>query len=892
MVISGVNTVTYNGDGVTTAWPYTFPVTDDSEIRVQLNNADGTAVIIESDYYVDLINSTVYYPGYAPGSEPPEAEQPPKVQTGQTITVYREIPITQESDLGEKWPFEVIEKGLDKLTMIAQQIDSGTKRTIDNALASMFQLAGIVTDSGKLQHITDQYNDIDSNAEVAYNAASTAVNAASSALTSKGDASASASIAQTTASALISFLQDKETLSAPAVDDTLSIEGAAADSQVVGKDISIIADAEDGVLRSITDGHFWKIVPTGWTDMMRYQENDGVISERPPVIKAHDYMLCPKNMCVITRGNDARAYLYFYQIVGGTYTPVWDVLNVTVLDGTKNYLNADNAAPYMITDIPDDTYFRFVVTAGKVNLYGWDGELFDGLPVVADCAYPTGTGKTRYIMPPTAFGMTVPGCARYLLTTNDVMLGVVFGYSGDSVIKIIDKNERFLELPQGYDFFRVRLWFKDNVYKTLTGDLSSYVVAFNKQKVFKQTTTARASDIQKNAEHFCNITWTPKADVPINNKNSYAFNADVEYNGTPYSEDWLTAHFVGWHITTHTFVNAINDEDSVFYNETVADGQPYYGNVCSSFGSLVAGFPYPQTNAGFAYDPNVITVATSEPSLGQPFSDLSHCYIPVEKTTYADRSWSVSIYDQTRPVCAKLTRYSVIDRAHDYSGYLKSHGMKNNGYSWFDTYGYSCWHIEARADMSNNPYADSDIAIVNGDARPYKGDKCVYTSNDDHVYINIKNNATTLYLRMGEEGNTTAIPTDGATQIDVKPYLNGNGIYYVYTDTNVTEESFEYIIPAVVTVNLVSGKITSTTGSFWYLTANMEGNKMRPSVGRVCIPMLSDYTEWNAGGVLKGIFAVFGKGTYGAYNIPFVVQEHEDEPVDPEDPGGDDPGDE
>lgn len=196
MVISGVNTVTYNGDGITTAWPYTFPVTDDSEIRVQLHNADGTAVIIESDYYVDLVNSTVYYPGYAPGSEPPEADQPPKVQDGQTITVYREIPITQEADLGEKWPFEVIEKGLDKLTMIAQQIDSGTKRTIDNALASMELLADVVVDSGELQHITDQFNAIDDNAEAAADSASVATNAATVATSAASSATSSASAAE------------------------------------------------------------------------------------------------------------------------------------------------------------------------------------------------------------------------------------------------------------------------------------------------------------------------------------------------------------------------------------------------------------------------------------------------------------------------------------------------------------------------------------------------------------------------------------------------------------------------------------------------------------------------------------------------------------------------
>lgn len=231
MVISSVNTVTYNGDGITTAWPYTFPVTDDSEIRVQLNNADGTAVIVESDYYVDLINSTVYYPGYAPGSEPPEAEQPPKVQTGQTITVYREIPITQESDLGEKWPFEVIEKGLDKLTMIAQQIDSDTTRTLDNALASMELLADTVVDSAKLQDITEQLNDIENNTAAAEEAASEA----------KGSATSAAG-SLTTVNSLVNALTtmyndaiDQGTLTAPALDSTLTIQGAAADAAAVGE---------------------------------------------------------------------------------------------------------------------------------------------------------------------------------------------------------------------------------------------------------------------------------------------------------------------------------------------------------------------------------------------------------------------------------------------------------------------------------------------------------------------------------------------------------------------------------------------------------------------------------------------------------------------------------
>lgn len=130
MVISTVNQVVYNGDGITTAWPYTFRIIDRTDIKLTIIDADGTETDVTADYYVDTVNNTVYYPGYSPGAEPPQEEQPPKLQTGQRLVVYRELPITQEKDLGEKWPFYVIELALDKLTMILQQVFDWWGRTL------------------------------------------------------------------------------------------------------------------------------------------------------------------------------------------------------------------------------------------------------------------------------------------------------------------------------------------------------------------------------------------------------------------------------------------------------------------------------------------------------------------------------------------------------------------------------------------------------------------------------------------------------------------------------------------------------------------------------------------------------------------------------------------
>lgn len=122
MVITDVNQVVYLGDGVTTAFPFTFRIIDATDVKLLLIDADGTETDITSDYFVDTNTNTVYYPGYAPGAEPGLADQPAPVQTGQRLVVYRELPVTQEKDLGEKWPFNVIELALDKLTMILQQV--------------------------------------------------------------------------------------------------------------------------------------------------------------------------------------------------------------------------------------------------------------------------------------------------------------------------------------------------------------------------------------------------------------------------------------------------------------------------------------------------------------------------------------------------------------------------------------------------------------------------------------------------------------------------------------------------------------------------------------------------------------------------------------------------
>ena len=122
MIGSSENRISYNGNGIATEFAYTFKILEKSDMKVLHVAADGNETLLTKDYYVDMDKSVVLYPGYAPGEEIPEQNRPPILSEGEMLVLYREVPITQESALDKHWPFNVIENGLDKLTIICQQI--------------------------------------------------------------------------------------------------------------------------------------------------------------------------------------------------------------------------------------------------------------------------------------------------------------------------------------------------------------------------------------------------------------------------------------------------------------------------------------------------------------------------------------------------------------------------------------------------------------------------------------------------------------------------------------------------------------------------------------------------------------------------------------------------
>lgn len=150
------NRITYSGNGNATEFAYQFKILDRTDIKVLLTDADGKEKLLTKDYYVDVEKNVVRYPGYAVGAEVPESERPAVLPTGWKLTIYREVPVTQETDLPDQYPFNQIEDIGDKLTMICQQLTDATNRSLKISVSKSADIdTTIPWENGKSFRVSD-----------------------------------------------------------------------------------------------------------------------------------------------------------------------------------------------------------------------------------------------------------------------------------------------------------------------------------------------------------------------------------------------------------------------------------------------------------------------------------------------------------------------------------------------------------------------------------------------------------------------------------------------------------------------------------------------------------------------------------------------------------------
>jgi hypothetical protein len=145
----------YAGSGTTGPFTVGFRFLENSHILVVKNVAGvETNLVLDTDY-------TVTGAGASSGS----VTLATALATGQTLTIVRNVPTTQETDYvaGDSFPAESHERALDQLTMIAQQLKEEVDRSAKLPVSSTADADALVAD---IVRLADSADEIDAVADI------------------------------------------------------------------------------------------------------------------------------------------------------------------------------------------------------------------------------------------------------------------------------------------------------------------------------------------------------------------------------------------------------------------------------------------------------------------------------------------------------------------------------------------------------------------------------------------------------------------------------------------------------------------------------------------------------------------------------------------------------
>lgn len=122
-----INKVQYDGNDATTVFSFPYLFQANGDLAVIHTNSDGvdTTLVLDTNYSVSGAENPNGGSVTYPISGPPLA-------TGETLTIIREMDITQETDLSNHGAFflEALENAMDKVTMVSQQLKEMYDRTV------------------------------------------------------------------------------------------------------------------------------------------------------------------------------------------------------------------------------------------------------------------------------------------------------------------------------------------------------------------------------------------------------------------------------------------------------------------------------------------------------------------------------------------------------------------------------------------------------------------------------------------------------------------------------------------------------------------------------------------------------------------------------------------
>ena len=124
MIETTITKIQYDADGVQRRWSIPFPYADVKHISIYTKVGEEPTVKVVDNYDIDEDDSVVIYPTVASGQEP--------VASGTKIIIARETPETQLEDASQvHFTSKDVERGLDKLTMITQELSTTASETME-----------------------------------------------------------------------------------------------------------------------------------------------------------------------------------------------------------------------------------------------------------------------------------------------------------------------------------------------------------------------------------------------------------------------------------------------------------------------------------------------------------------------------------------------------------------------------------------------------------------------------------------------------------------------------------------------------------------------------------------------------------------------------------------
>lgn len=128
MISTTVTKHIYTSNGLNRDWDYAFPIVENSDIQLWVTAPGGVATLVSTGLYIVTENVSGADGGLV---EYPITPRPP-LASGYTVTIMRVLPLIQETEFVNQGRIqaESIEDGLDRLTMITQQLSEILGRAI------------------------------------------------------------------------------------------------------------------------------------------------------------------------------------------------------------------------------------------------------------------------------------------------------------------------------------------------------------------------------------------------------------------------------------------------------------------------------------------------------------------------------------------------------------------------------------------------------------------------------------------------------------------------------------------------------------------------------------------------------------------------------------------